>query len=130
MNKTIKDRNYCFTPGFLGIFERALALKPGSAAFVDMDYFYATQDGGLQFSVVKTELNGTEGAVYVKTWQGPYRGAAGQKPPAQPNIKVHLADVGNGYQIKDIEHLPHDGMKGFSVREDFNVLLQGRWPEH
>jgi hypothetical protein len=129
MNKTIRDRANCFTPGFLGIFERALALKPGSAAFVDMDYFYCTQDGGMQFSVVKTEVTGKEGAVYLKTWQGAYRGAPSQKQPAQPTVKVHLADVGQGYQIKDIEHLPHRGAKGFSTREDFKLLLQGRWPD-
>lgn len=130
MEKTLKDRSYCFTPGFLSVFQRALALKPGSAAFVDMDYFTCSQDGGHRVGTGETEIRGNEAVVYVKIWQGPYRGAPAQKEPSKPSTKVLLTDLGQGFQIRDIVHLPNRGVKGFSVREDFNILLTGKWPKH
>lgn len=129
MNKTLTDRGACFTPGFRDIFRRALALKPGGPAFVDMDYFYCTQDGGMQFSIDRTEREADGFSVLVKTWQGAYRGAPAQKPPAQAGTRVHLVNVGEGFQIKDIVHLPVGERRGFSVREDLQTLLQGRWPK-
>lgn len=130
MEKTIKDRAYCFTPGFLGVMERALALPQGSAAFVDMDYFLATQDGGLRVGPGESSNSGKDAVVFVKIWSGPYRGAPGQKEPAKPRVKVLLTDLGQGYQIRDIVHLPNGTVKGFSVRDDFNTLLSGKWPKH
>lgn len=129
MKKTLTERGNCFTPGFRDIFLRALALPPGGKAFVDMDYFYCTQDGGMQFRVDRTEPKGEEVWVFVKTWQGAYRGAPSQPVPAQPRTRVHLVDVGSGPQIKDIVHLPQGTARGLSVRKDLELLLQGNWPE-
>lgn len=130
MEKTIKDRAYCFTPGFLGIFERALALPQGSPAFVDMDYFLCTQDGGSRVGLGVSSVSGKDATVYVKIWRGPYRGAPGENEPTKPRVRVLLTDVGQGYQIRDIVHLPFRSGKGFSVRDDFNLLLAGKWPKH
>ncbi len=129
MKKTIQDRSHCFTPGFRGVFERALALPQGGPAFVDMDYFLSSQDGGFRVATGKTETSGKDATVYVKLWHGPYRGAPAEKEPTEASVKVLLIDLGQGYQIRDIVHLPHGPVKEFSVRDDFNILLKGKWPD-
>lgn len=50
--ETIRQCESCFTPGFLGVMERALSKKPGSTrAYVDFDFFVNSQAGFPRFEV-------------------------------------------------------------------------------
>lgn len=117
MGKTLQNRADCFTPGFRGLFLKALALPPGGPDFVDMDYFRNGQDGGQVLKTSATELHGNEAIVSLKIWQGAYRGAPAGKEPARPTTRVFLTNLGRGYQIWDIQH------GTLSARRDFQVML-------
>lgn len=140
MGRTVKEHAACFTPGFLGVIERALAKKPGSGDFVDADFFFNTQDGGSDFELGAEEVHGKDATVLVQVFQrGDYR-----NPKPDPNwrakvkkipLRVVLTDVGQGFQIKDLEWLPYDykwpdgsvhRMEGYSVRQMLEKIANSR----
>ncbi|MBN9416346.1 hypothetical protein ABS71_12250 [bacterium SCN 62-11] len=123
MTQTLQDRAHCFTPGFLQLFRKALALPTGGPAFVDMDYFRNGQDSGQVLKTTDTEVHGKEAIVSLKIWQGAYRGAPAGPQPKAPTTRVFLTDLGQGYQIWDIRH------SKLSARQDFQTLLKGKWPK-
>ena len=123
MSKTLQNRSHCFTPGFLRLFRRALALP---APAVDMDYFTASQDGGHLLKIAAAQAQGKEAIVQVKLWQGAYRGAPAGPEPAVATTKVYLTDLGQGFQIWDIVHQRGGTTRKVSAREDFKNLLAGK----
>lgn len=133
--KTIQQNQDCLTPGFLEIITRAYKKQP-PADFVDYDIFYSTQDGGMDFEIGESKIQGKEATVQMKSYQrGDYR-----NPKPDPNwrkkvkrrpMEVLLADVGHGWQIKDIvwvgyEDIWPDGSKHAvprnSVRDDLTRI--------
>lgn len=99
MQKTIQQVPKCFTPGFLGILERALKSQPPKP-FVDVDVFCNNQMGLGDFEVVRCDTQGYNSEVRIKVWD------SRSKRQGKPQLaRVILTDVkdGDGYQIKDIE---------------------------
>lgn len=117
LDRTVARTEDCFTPGFLGIIERALARKPGSGAWVDIDFLTYSQGGWGDFEIGAVSSRGQEATVQVQVWSGlRSHGPDGPLPPAerkamrariQPQkLKVSLVDLGQGFQIKDLEFAP------------------------
>ena len=116
LSKTVAATSKCFTPGFLGVIERALARRPGSngGAYVDSDFSSNSQTELGHYEVGRAQIAGKDAQVPVKVWSG-LRSLNTLKDPSKraswPYIvkaKYHLTDVGDGdgFQIKDIEWLP------------------------
>ena len=109
---TIRQCESCFTPGFLGVMERALSKKRGGpGAFVDVDFFVNSQSGFPHFEVGESVVSGKEVLVPMYIWNDT-RGYRFEKDPVKREqlafpALVHLVDVGKGLQITNIEFLPH-----------------------
>lgn len=113
LSETVKKCESCFTPGFLGIMERALANKPGGKKdFVDFDFFVDGQSGYVKYEVGKATISGKNATVPIRVWND----ARGYKFETDPKRRdqmaerahVHLTDIGQGFQITDIEFLARD----------------------
>ncbi|MBI3924485.1 MAG: hypothetical protein HY319_03000 [Armatimonadetes bacterium] len=136
--ETVTRFSHCFDPEFREVFLRALDRKPGGdGAFVDMDYFFWSQDGGHRFAVADTVISDGGAEVLLKTWQGPYRGGPGQPVPEKPNFRIHLVKLGDGYRIRDVERLPvpvsyPDGrvewLQGGRALPHLRMISEGKWP--
>ena len=97
----------CFTPGFLGVIDRALAKKPGSSDFVDFDFMLNTQDGGMEYELGETKVDGKRATVDMLVFQrGDYRNPNPdpdwRKKVVKTPVRIDLADVGQGWQISNI----------------------------
>lgn len=117
LDRTVARTEDCFTPGFLGIIERALARKPGPGGFVDIDFLTNSQGGWGDFEIGPVSITGKEATVQVRVWSGlRSHGPDGPLAPAErkamrtriepQQLKVYLVDVGEGFQIKDFEFAP------------------------
>ena len=117
LDLTVARTENCFTPGFLGIIERALARKQGSGAWVSIDFLTYSQGGWGDFEIGPVSIAGKEATVQVQVWSGlRSHGPDGPLPPdkrkamrasIQPQqLKVSLVDLGQGFQIKDLEFAP------------------------
>jgi hypothetical protein len=137
--ETVRLCESCFTPGFLGVMERALAKKPGSDSFVDFDFFVNSQAGFAHFEVGKAVKTGKEAVVGIRIWNDErgYRMESDPKRREQLSVpaQIHMIDVGNGLQIKDIEFLPReevspDGetfqIEGHHIRATLLKIAEGR----
>lgn len=104
----------CFTPGFLGLIERALARTPSSGRYVDADFLTNSQGGWGDFEIGPTTVKGKDATVKVKVWSGlRSHGPDGPLPLSErkamhqrikpQQLTVYLTDVGEGFQIKDLE---------------------------
>lgn len=120
--RTVAANPNCFTPGFLGIIERAFQGKPPNP-FVDVDFLCNNQMGLGAYELGPTKLSGKDARVGLTLWVG--RGAAFSDPSMKEKVTpykgiVYLTDVGDGdgFQIKDLEFLPtQDYKKSFFIRE-------------
>ena len=117
LEQTVEQTTECFTPGFLGIIERALARQPGRGGFVDIDFLTNSQGGWGDFEVRPVSVTGKAAVVQVKIWSGlRSHGPDGPLPLAQreamrrrvqpQQLTVYLVDLGQGFQIKDLEFAP------------------------
>lgn len=113
LSETVQKCESCFTPGFLGIMERALANKPGGKKdFVDFDFFVNSQSGYVKYEVGKATISGKNATVPIRVWND----ARGYKFETDPkrrdqmadSANIHLTDVGHGFQIMDIEFPARD----------------------
>lgn len=109
LDRTVQLAADCFTPGFLSIFQRALAIKPDrGGAFVDVDVLVDSQGGWGDYVVGRAIYDGENVVVPVTLWTGLRSGEVRKDPKLRASwptrqARVHLTDVGNGYQIYDIE---------------------------
>lgn len=128
--KTVQLLAHCFTPGFLGILERALKRQPPNP-FVDVDIFANNQMGLGFFEVGKATVKGKEATVPVDLWIGRVNPANrfDRKLLTRIQVTVFLTDVeeGQGFQIRDLEFLPtQHNPKPFRIREWLLPIAEGR----
>lgn len=148
LDRTIRKADFCFTPGFLGVIERALARKPGPGGHVDVDFLTYSQGGWGDFEVDQTSLSGKEATVKLRVWAGlRSHGPDGPLPLAERKamrkriqatpVTIFLIDVGDGdgFQVRDIEFPAYDykmpdgstdKRPRFRVREWLQKIGQGR----
>lgn len=143
LDQTVQRASRCFTPGFLGVIERALARKPGPSGYVDVDFLTHSQGGWGDFEVGQTFVTGKNAVVMLKVWSGlRSHGPDGPLPPEErkamrkritpQQVKIYLTDVGDGdgFQIKDIEFPAHqegnEKIPAFQVRAWLKGIADGR----
>ena len=143
LEKTVRATTRCWTSGFLGVIERALARRPGQGggAYVDSDFLSRSQTELGFYEVGRATVTGKEARVPVKVWNG-LRSLKELKDPKKRagwqwtcKATYHLTDVGEGFQIKDIVYAPYtqkqDGksypIAAWSVRKWLEQIGTGRW---
>lgn len=111
MDKTLARTADCFTPTFLRLFQRALALPTvrGKISGVDVDLLVFSQGGWGDYEVGRAVVDGPNAVVPVQLWVGVGTRGMGKGPAVrskvQPHLaRVHLTDLGSGFQVYDIEH--------------------------
>lgn len=120
--KTVAANPKCFTPGFLGIIERAFKGQPPKP-FVDVDILAHNQMGMGAYELGPIKISGRDATVGLSVWVGrggKFSDPAMKKQSSPDKAIVYLTDVGDGdgFQIKDIEWLPtRDYNKSFYIRE-------------
>lgn len=112
--KTIRECEDCFTPGFIGAFERAQS--------VDFDVLTFRNGGWRDFKVDEPKVSGNEAIVNLHLLSG-WRNL--QDKHGDPKLwrngtaahaTVYLIDLGRGFQIRDFEVLPQDGLPRYRIR--------------
>ena len=133
LEKTVAEVPKCFTPGFLGVIKRALARTPQSGgSYVDADFFVNSQGGWGDYKVGPASITGKDAVVPITLWTG-LRSEAVRTDPVKrkswptTQAKVYLTDVGDGFQIHDLEFLPRAGEKfSFRVRPWLEGIASGK----
>jgi hypothetical protein len=102
--ETVAQAASCFTPGFLGIIERAEKRPPNGPNHIDIDFLVNSQSGWGGFEVGKATVTGKDAVVPLEIWGG-FRSTKHKDPETLRRAKVYLTDVGDGdgFQIRDIE---------------------------
>lgn len=137
--KTIRACETCFTPGFLGVLERALGRDPRKGGpYVDWNILGNSQTGTGHFEVGQPSFSGSNAVVPVRVWTGLRSektvGDAGARAswPNISTVRAHLTDVGAGWQIYDLEWLGekrgNDVRPAIWVRKAVTPIAEGRWP--
>jgi hypothetical protein len=136
LSDTMKQYRSTFTPGFLKIYDAALAKGPDDGDFIDYDFLVNSQESWSDYEVGAARQQGRDAVVPVKLWMGP---VGKGKDPSLPiyQAEVHLTDLGQGFQVSDIRHFPHDTkysdgkvvtQPGHSVREGLAEIAKAHAP--
>lgn len=114
VERTTEACKASFTPEFLALIRRAASLPAGSEkGWLDYDIFCDSQAGWYGFEVHRAYFADNYAVVPVSLYSGRWPQVNNPKDMAEVRSKVpphpariHLVDLGRGYQIYDIEFLP------------------------
>lgn len=130
--KTVARCAHCFTPGFLGLLERAFARKPADGRYVDWNIFGNSQTDTGHYEVGRADYSGRNATVPVRVWSGLRSRRTIQDRQARASwpyivsARAHLTDVGSGWQIFDLEWLPRQDQPTIWVRKSVTAVAEGR----